>query len=308
MKAKPDVIELDDAEAGSVAGRRSKPALGEDVAAPFRELLHGYERLAGDPSQEGSSRCASFAKFSSAPRRSGPATCWGQNRNQIPRAGRPRRAMPVTGRRGRRRAPRRRELPVAKRVGKSREPTAANARGMVGIGAKKYPVARRSWWPTAGCIPGDACPKCEGGKVYELPDPARLVRLVGQAPVGGKVYELQRLRCHLCGDVFTAEPPEEAGKEKYDATAVAMMAMMRYGDGMPGNRLEDLQQSLGIPLPASTQWEDDQRRCGGARAGLRVPDFRRGPGGRGISRRYDGPRAGADGQGHPPPGLGRGRP
>ena len=33
-----------------------------------------------------------------------------------------------------------------------------------------------------------------------------------------------------------------------------MMATLRYGGGMPLNRLKDLEASLGIPLPASTQW------------------------------------------------------
>jgi transposase len=34
-----------------------------------------------------------------------------------------------------------------------------------------------------------------------------------------------------------------------------MVGLMRYGSGMPFYRLEGLQGSLGIPLPASTQWE-----------------------------------------------------
>jgi hypothetical protein len=101
---------------------------------------------------------------------------------------------------------------------------------------------------------GDPCPCCAGGKVYRQTTPRRLVRLVGQAPVGGTVYELERLRCHLCGELFTAEPPEGAGDQKYDATAVSMMAVLRYGNGMPWNRSAELQQSMGIPLPASTQW------------------------------------------------------
>ena len=33
------------------------------------------------------------------------------------------------------------------------------------------------------------------------------------------------------------------------------MALLRYGQGMAGNRLAGLQQSLGIPLAASTQWK-----------------------------------------------------
>ena len=43
--------------------------------------------------------------------------------------------------------------------------------------------------------------------------------------------------------------------EKYDATAVAMIAQLKYGSGVPFTRLERLEQQLGIPLPAATQWE-----------------------------------------------------
>jgi hypothetical protein len=34
-----------------------------------------------------------------------------------------------------------------------------------------------------------------------------------------------------------------------------MIALLKYGSGMPFYRLEKLEQALGIPLPASTQWE-----------------------------------------------------
>jgi hypothetical protein len=33
------------------------------------------------------------------------------------------------------------------------------------------------------------------------------------------------------------------------------IALLKYGSGMPFYRLEKLEQVLGIPLPASTQWE-----------------------------------------------------
>src|SRR5690606_4657577 len=52
--------------------------------------------------------------------------------------------------------------------------------------------------------PGDACPKCERGKVYPLPEPKRLVRIAGHAPLTAVVYEVERLRCNLCGTCFTA--------------------------------------------------------------------------------------------------------
>ena len=81
------------------------------------------------------------------------------------------------------------------------------------------------------------------------------MRLVGQAPIQAKVYELQKLRCNLCGDVFPAEPPEGVGTEKYDATAGSMIAMLKYSMGVPFNREEKFQEDLGIPLPASTQWD-----------------------------------------------------
>jgi hypothetical protein len=45
------------------------------------------------------------------------------------------------------------------------------------------------------------------------------------------------------------------GEDKYDESAAAMIAQLKYGTGMPFYRLEDLEQNLGIPLPASTQWE-----------------------------------------------------
>jgi hypothetical protein len=34
-----------------------------------------------------------------------------------------------------------------------------------------------------------------------------------------------------------------------------MIALLKYGSGLPFNRLEGLQGNLGIPLPASTQWD-----------------------------------------------------
>jgi hypothetical protein len=80
------------------------------------------------------------------------------------------------------------------------------------------------------------------------------VRIVGQAPLAATVYELQKLRCNLCGEVFTAEAPQ-VGPQKYDQSSGSMIGLLKYGSGVPLNRLEGLQESLGIPLPASTQWE-----------------------------------------------------
>jgi hypothetical protein len=102
---------------------------------------------------------------------------------------------------------------------------------------------------------GDHCPACLKGKVYALKAPKKVVRITGNAPLSATVYEMERLRCNLCGDIFTADTPAGVGGEKYDARARAVIAVLKYGAGMPFNRLENLQHQLGIPLPASTQFE-----------------------------------------------------
>lgn len=102
---------------------------------------------------------------------------------------------------------------------------------------------------------GNRCPDCGRGNVYEQKEPKVLVRIVGQAPLAATVYELERLRCNACGQVFTAQEPEDVGSEKYDETAAAMIAQLKYGSGVPFHRLEQMEEMLGIPLPAATQWE-----------------------------------------------------
>jgi hypothetical protein len=91
--------------------------------------------------------------------------------------------------------------------------------------------------------------------MYCLKEPATLVRFVGHAPLEATVFEMERLRCNACGEVFTADEPATAGPAKYDETAVAMIALLKYGTGVPFKRLERLQGQLGMPLPATTQWE-----------------------------------------------------
>jgi transposase len=122
-------------------------------------------------------------------------------------------------------------------------------------GAEDYRNPRRVKVGHASLKHGDRCPGCLKGKVYAQQEPRQLVRIVGQAPLTATVYELERLRCNLCGEVYGAEAPQGVGEDKYDESAAAMIAQLKYGTGMPFYRLENLEQNLGIPLPASTQWE-----------------------------------------------------
>ena len=130
-----------------------------------------------------------------------------------------------------------------KRKGDGRNPAASYA------GAPHVDVAHPSLKAK------DHCPQCWRGKVYRLEEPRSLVRIIGQPPLHATVYELETLRCNLCGEVFTPPAPAGADNQKYDATAVSMIALLKYGTGVPFNRMERFQSRFGIPLPAATQWE-----------------------------------------------------
>ena len=141
----------------------------------------------------------------------------------------------------------------------SAEPRKAEkAKGHGRNGAHSYQGAERIVVGHGSLSSGDLCPQCPStnpGILYTQGRPSVVVRLVGKPPVQATVYELERLRCNLCGKVFTAKLPAGAPDEKYDATAAAMIALLKYGSGFPFNRLARLEGDAGIPLPASTQWD-----------------------------------------------------
>lgn len=139
--------------------------------------------------------------------------------------------------------------------GSEEKPEGARVPGHGRNGAEAYTGARKEFVPNTEVKVGQRCPLCQKGKLYELRTPGVIVRVTGQAPLTATVFELQKLRCNLCGEVFTAEPPAGVGTKKYDEAAAAMLAVLRYGRGFPFYRLEGLQNNLGVPLPASTQFE-----------------------------------------------------
>ena len=120
-------------------------------------------------------------------------------------------------------------------------------------GTDAYKGAEKIEVPHESLRHKDLCPECEDGTLYRQ-EPHRLIRLRGQAPISATLLELEKLRCGLCGKVFTAAPPAEAGEKKYDETSASMIALLKYGSGLPFNRLKGLEGNFGIPLPASTQW------------------------------------------------------
>jgi len=118
----------------------------------------------------------------------------------------------------------------------------------------KYSGAERIFHEHEELSKGDRCPACDRGNLY-IVGPGIFVHIKGAPPLTATVHEAQKLRCASCGMIFTANVPKEARAQKYDETADALIALMKYGVGTPFYRLGKLQSSLGVPLPASTQWE-----------------------------------------------------
>ena len=122
-------------------------------------------------------------------------------------------------------------------------------------GAGQYAGAR----PVAVSHPtlraGDPCPHCLGKGKLGPQEPTRLVRITAQPILTATVFSLQKFRCHLCGQLFTAPVPPEAGPAKYAPNVGLMLGFLRFGAGLPHYRMEKIQRDFGVPMPQSTQWE-----------------------------------------------------
>lgn len=122
-------------------------------------------------------------------------------------------------------------------------------------GADAYPGAEQIEVSHLTLRHGDECPDCGRSHLYESKRELVVVRFFGQQPIAAKVWRRKPFRCAGCGKSFQPELPPEAQEDKYDATAVAAVGLAKYGLGVGLNRLDDLQNSLGVPLPAATQWD-----------------------------------------------------
>ncbi len=104
---------------------------------------------------------------------------------------------------------------------------------------------------------GERCPACGRGRVYRVL-PGVEMRLDGNALLSAVRYELEKLRCSACGQVFTASVPAVAGTEKYTTRARAILALARYYLGLAWYRLEGFQALVGVPVADATQWDQTE--------------------------------------------------
>ena len=103
---------------------------------------------------------------------------------------------------------------------------------------------------------GEICLECEKGKLYKY-EPATLLRIVGQSPFIPEQHVMERLRCNTCGAYFTADLPDEVkadgeANQKYGYSSRSIMVIAKYAMGSPFYRQGSLQDLLGVPVSAST--------------------------------------------------------
>jgi transposase len=120
--------------------------------------------------------------------------------------------------------------------------------------ASAYENASEIQCPVCGQTAGDPCPLCGKGSLRPMAAEI-IIRVQGSAPVTANRYNIERLRCATCGEIFKGKLPEDAGQDKYHASAKVSVVMMKYGSGLPFYRMEKQQGYQQIPLPVGTQWK-----------------------------------------------------
>ena len=120
-------------------------------------------------------------------------------------------------------------------------------------GRADYPGAKKEFHSHDSLKEGDLCPECGKGKLYKW-EPGIYIKVTGSPMLEATVHETEKFRCNACQKIFEANF-EEKGKEKYDARACAIIALLKYSASLPFYRLEKIQKYLYLPLPASTQWD-----------------------------------------------------
>ena len=254
MPTKPTMVEIDMSQLED-ALRRAEAKLDEKDFAMLKALAESYAYLTdlvGDKTRP-SLACESCSS-ERRPRRLRRWSTAPRIRDLCQR-----RRQPLRPSRRWKPTPKPRFLPP--RTAKTRRKRQARATAAMGL----TPTPGREDRGGAPVAPaGRSLPAVRRGHGLRTKRPGVLVRLVGQPPVGTKVYYLQKLRCNFCGVVFTADLPAGVDvEEKYAPTVGSMIALLKYGSGMPFHRAETLQENLGVPLPASTQWDivEAQAEC-----------------------------------------------
>ena len=100
---------------------------------------------------------------------------------------------------------------------------------------------------------GSLCPMECGGKLWSSM-PGNIVKITGQGLAKVTNYNLEKLRCSLCGYYTLASLPDGICSDKYDARFKSQLCLLKYYLGLTFYRLESYQKMLGAPISDATQW------------------------------------------------------
>ena len=102
---------------------------------------------------------------------------------------------------------------------------------------------------------GSTCPVCLKGKLFNL-SAGSVIHIVGQPWLQVEILRPERLRCPVCGKIFTATLPQEVMVgSRTDSTAKAIVSLLKYRGGLPFYRQGQIQEVLGAPVSPSEIWK-----------------------------------------------------
>ena len=90
------------------------------------------------------------------------------------------------------------------------KPKGGHRPGTGRLGAAAYAGATRVECRHEELAVGQRCPVCGQGTLYQLPAGVE-IRIDGHALLSAMHYELEKLRCSACGEIFTAGLPAGRG-------------------------------------------------------------------------------------------------
>ena len=186
------------------------------------------------------------------------------------------------------------------------KPTGGHRPGTGRLGAEVYAGATRVECHHEELAVGQRCPVCGHGTLYALP-PGVEIRIDGQALLSAIRYEVEKLRCSACGQIFTAGLPAGVGEAKYSPQARAVLAVGRYLLGLPLYRIASLSSHAGGAGPRCDAVGPDRAGGGLRLRGVCADGAGGGPGRADLSGRHGGAHCVVD-AGKPRAGSPRPRP
>ena len=133
-------------------------------------------------------------------------------------------------------------------AGKKKKPNHGHRPSSEYTEAKTIAIAHQS------LAKSNLCPSCQKGRLFHL-SPGTIIHIVGQPWLQVEIYKPERLRCFVCGKIFTADLPPEASVSRASNTAKAIVSLLKYKGGVPFYRQEKFQEAMGAPVSASEIWE-----------------------------------------------------